>query len=179
MSVVDQEPVRIRRYNGYLDPRYPLGTWFARGDVTGDATAGSAVVDLVFTNALAPILNSNMYSVEQLSLFDTENVATTYRMDAINFEGPTAGFPLIHRYALRLVGEDVGTGGVLLGESLAMLPMFLGAQSQQGTTSALSVRRLNTDTIVTTFEAEGYYWSPRSVLVDGGPQRPPTGLYRA
>jgi len=177
MSVIVQEFVQGRRYSGYRDPRYPLGTWFAAGTVTGDGTGGTASVDLVFSPATAPTLNSNLYSIEQLSIRDTENVSTTYRVTATNFVGPR-NQTLLHTYGMTLVGEDGAAFGVLAGADLAFLPIFIGAQSQQGTTASFTAIRNNTTGIVTIFEAQGYFWGPRSVLTDGGPQRPPTGLYR-
>jgi len=34
------------------------------------------------------------------------------------------------------------------------------------------------NTLAYEFEAEGYYWGARSLTANGGPQRPPSGLYR-
>ncbi len=67
----------------------------------------------------------------------------------------------------------------MAGRDMAMLPLFLGSQRLPGITASFSMFADNVDTETYTFEAEGYRWSPRSVLVDGGPQRPPTGLYQA
>jgi len=177
MSVIAQIFVESRRYSGWIDPRYPIGYWQAALTVTGDATGGVLGIDLTFQGAVPAFLNSQMYSVERLSVDGNEGANQSVRIQAVNMGGPdNQGF--LHEYALQMSAMTGGRTSIT-GDQFTFLPWFLGSQRTPGINASLSLVGPNTDTIAYTLEAEGYRWSPRSVLVDGGPQRPPTGLYRA
>lgn len=176
MSVVSQQDVFYRRFSGYQDPRFPEGYWFARGTVTGDATGGVMALDLVFTAAAITSLNSRIYSLEQLSLTQGDNTDRTYELRGLNMTGLPLAFT--HNYAIEVRGLP-GGGGALDLRELAGLPLFLGSQNEVGTTQSVSLIIDNVNGLTYRAEGEGYWWGPRSVLIDGGPQRPPTGLYRA
>lgn len=177
MALVGQIVVESRRYSGWVDPRFPIGFWQAALSVTGDATGGLLAIDLVFQSAFPVFLNSQMYSVERLGVVILDGVSRSVNVEAVNMAGP-ANQPFLQRYSFN---TDVTTGlgrTSIRANQLGILPWFLGSQREAGTTASLSLVTDNVDTIAYTFEAEGYRWSARSVLIDGGPQRPPTGLYR-
>lgn len=177
MSVIGQIFVESRRYSGWMDPRYPIGYWQAALDVTGDVSGGLVGIDLVFQGAVPPALNSQIYSVERFGAFQNDGTSKVVTIQAVNMGGPdNRGF--LHIYTVAMTGRTGGGAAALAAESQNILPWFLGSQRIPGTTASLSLVSSNIDTVVTTFEAEGYRWSPRSVLIDGGPQRPPTGPYR-
>ena len=178
MAVIGQIVVESRRYSGWLDPRYPIGYWQAALSVTGDATGGALAIDLVFQGATEPRLNSQMYSVERFGIKSNDVADRDMIVAAVNMGGPAnQGFQ--HTYTVRVdFVTDTGQSS-LVPSGLNMLPWFLGSQRTPAVTASLSLIADNIDPVMITFEAEGYRWSARSVLVDGGPQRPPTGLYRA
>jgi len=90
--------------------------------------------------------------------------------------GPSnLGFGHLYTIVLQLVTSEARSSAA--GREMAILPLFLGSQRAAGVTASFSLLAENVDLAPYRFEAEGYRWSPRSVLVDGGPQRPPTGLY--
>ncbi len=179
MAIVAQQIVESRRYNGWADPRYPIGYWQAARSLTGDGTGGLLGIDLIFQQANGPArLNSQMYSVERLTVTGSDGLNRLARITAVNMGGP-ANQVFSHTYVLDLRATTGVAGSAALGNMFTMLPWFLGSQRQAGTSASISLIVGNVDTITFTLEAEGYRWSPRSVLVDGGPQRPPTGLYRA
>ncbi len=178
MAIVGQVLVESRRYSGWIDPRYPIGYWMGRLAVTGNASGGNLGVDLLFQTAFPAVLNSQMYSVERFSITSTEAADRIVQIDAVNMGGPlSSGFT--HQYAIliRSVGNVVDTGAAL-PQSQNLVPWFLGSQGIASTAASLSLLTTNLDGETFTLEAEGYRWSARSVLVDGGPQRPPTGPYR-
>ncbi len=179
MAIVAQINVESRRFSGWLDPRYPIGYWQAALSLPGDATGGAIGIDLLFQQANGvPRLNSQMYSVERIAIRTSDNVDRVMRVSSLNMGGPSnLGFT--PQYAVLVDRITGGTSAGLRPEALQLLPWFLGSQRNAGITASLSLLSDNTDGIIFTFEAEGYRWSPRSVLVDGGPQRPPTGLYKA
>ena len=178
MTVVGTIQVESRRFSGWLDPRYPIGFWQAALIVTGDATGGLVSVELVFQTADGPErLNSQMYSVERIGVTTSTGGDRDARIGALNMGGPSnLGFS--HSYAVFLQSLSGGQGTALDARFLTLIPWFLGSQRLPGIVANLSVSLANFDTELVKFEAEGYRWDARSVLVDGGPQRPPTGLYR-
>lgn len=177
LAVNGQIVVESRRYSGWVDPRYPIGYWQAALAVGGDATGGALGIDLVFQSALTGFLNSQMYSVERFSIFTADSTDRTMKISAPNMGGPS-NFGFVHEYLVLVEDISGASGTSLRAESQALLPWFLGSQRTAAVTASLSLLTDNTDGVTFTFEAEGYRWSSRSVLVDGGPQRPPTGPYR-
>jgi len=178
MAVVAEIVVESRRYSGWIDPRYPIGYWQAALTVVGDATGGNLGISLVFQSALAVSLNSQLYSVERLSIVAEDSINRIVKLSGVNMGGP-ANLGFTHEYAVSLEVITGPGGTAVRGQDMAFLPLFLGSQRIPGITASLSLLTSNTNDTVFRLEAEGYRWSPRSVLIDGGPQRPPTGLYRA
>lgn len=179
MTVVADIVVESRRYSGWIDRRYPIGYWVAALQVIGDATGGTLEIRLLFQTANGPArLNSQMYSVERLSITAAENAARVARVVAVNMAGPS-NVAFAPQYSLQMDVQSGTLQSAVRGDQFSFLPWFLGSQRDPGITTSLSMILLNRDAISFRFEAEGYRWSARSVLVDGGPQRPPTGLYRA
>ncbi len=179
MTVVVQQVVEGRRYSGWLDPRYPIGYWQAAKSLLGDASGGTLAIDLLFQTANGPErLNSQMYSVERFSTTGSTPSGRDMIIKAVNMGGPAnQGFK--QEYFVNTDGLVATNGSALLARDIVIVPWFLGSQRIAGTVASLSIIVANPDGVTIDFEAEGYVWSPRSVLVDGGPQRPPTGLYRA
>lgn len=177
MAIVGQIVVESRRYSGWIDPRYPIGYWQAALVVTGDASGGSLGIDLLFQTANGPArLNSQMYSVERFSIKSADAVARTMSLEANNMGGPAnEGFSHAYSVTVNIFSGVASKGSAV--DMLNILPWFLGSQRTAGQTASLSLVTDNIDTIAFKLEAEGYRWSARSVLVDGGPQRPPTGPY--
>jgi len=179
LSIVGQVNVESRRYSGWEDPRYPIGFWQASLQVTGDGTGGFLAIDLIFQQANGGArVNSQMYSVERFAASGSEATNRVVQLRSSNMGGP-APTSFQQRYALLLEDAGATIGSASRPDSQAICPWFLGSQRLAGITTGISLLTANIDTITFEFEAEGYRWSPRSVLVDGGPQRPPTGLYRS
>jgi len=178
VAIVVQTIVEGRRFSGWLDPRYPIGFWQGAASLTGDASGGNLGIDLLFQQANGPErLNSQMYSVERFSISSRANADAQVQLRALNMGGPSnQGFR--HDYAATIEAFGTPSDSAVVASMMAILPWFLGSQRLAGTTASLSIITDNVDGITWDFEAEGYRWSPRSILVDGGPQRPPTGLYR-
>lgn len=178
MAVVAQIVVESRRYSGWLDPRYPIGYWQAALSVIGDATGGNLAIDLLFQPAFPAFLNSQMYSVERFALRSTESSDRVVSISTVNMGGPS-NLVFSNEYAVQIRSiANVTTAAAGQDQSQNLVPWFIGSQRQAGTSASLSLITSNLDGITFKLEAEGYRWSARSVLVDGGPQRPPTGPYR-
>jgi len=179
LSVVVSTFVRYQRFSGYADPRYPEGYWFGVRDGIGDGSAGTLQLQLVFTPATQLGRNTRIYSVEQVSYRTSAGVATTVELLTENMGRAILGVDDDHRIAILVVPSGIGVDSAVRGDQLGFLPLFLGSQRNVGTASTYTSSNGNTTGITETFSAQGYWWGPRSVLVDGGPQRPPSGLYPA
>lgn len=176
MSANLQVEVEGRNYSGWLNPRYPIGYWQGSIELAGDATGGILSLDLVFQSALAARLDSQIYSVERLSFRTSDGVARGIKLTALNMGGPSnLGFA--HEYTIATAVQDGVAQSAVLAREMSILPWFLGSQRTAGITASLSIVTDNVNSIAFKLEAEGYRWSSRSILVDGGPQRPPTGPY--
>jgi len=176
VAIIGQIVVESRRYSGWIDPRYPIGYWQAALTVTGDASGGDLGIDLVFQGAIPPALNSQLYSVERFAISSDESADRVVKVSAVGMAGPAnQGFR--QSYAILVPTLTAQGQGRARGDQFTMLPWFLGSQRTPGVTASFSLVSRNVNTVAVDFEAEGYRWSARSVLVDGGPQRPPTGLY--
>jgi len=177
VSVIAQIVVESRRYSGWLDHRYPIGYWQAALSLTGNASGGVLGIDLVFQGAVPAFLNSQIYSVERFAIRSNDVADRDMTVVAVNMGGPAnQGFN--HEYNVPVLFTTDAGRASMAASAMALVPWFLGSQRTPGITASLSLVADNIDPVIVTFEAEGYRWSPRSVLVDGGPQRPPTGPYR-
>jgi len=174
MAVSDSVGISRAGWGGYNDPSLPIGVWFGRVSVVGNGTGGLSTLSLEFQPAGASTLDSNLYSLEQIAGF--ANAAFT--IAAINLGiNPT----------LSVMGDtgqewSVTVGGPLTADSVGfnqLLPkgLFLGAQVALGYKSGLDIVATNTNAVTHRFTAMGYLWSSRSRSVQGGPQRPPSGLF--
>jgi len=59
----------------------------------------------------------------------------------------------------------------------ALRGVFLGGQVSAGVVTRVGFRTTNVTGTVLAFNAQGYYWGPRSILADGGLRRPLDGMY--
>jgi len=180
VSVAGTIPIAYRRFSGYLDPRYPEGQWLGSVTVSGDASGGNLVASLIFAEGTDTFLNTRFFTLEELGLSvsgtDTgaqAQVAT----DNLGRDGPAA---FQHRMIILLQSDS--TAGVIqpFPRDLFNFPIVLGAMRVPLVATRLLARLPNPgvgDDV--RLEAAGYWWGSRAILVDGGPQRPPTGLYKA
>ncbi len=179
MTVLAVQGVEYRRFNGYRDPRYPEGMWMGGMTVTGDATGGLMVATLHF-NVATDVISSRIFSLEAIGGSNGTVANVDAALEVVNLGGPLSLAPLGFRRIYRVFFRGVTSFGAALElGGLSFMPLFLGAQQEVTVTSQIALSKPNVDLQVQTFEAEGYWWGPRSVLQEGGPQRPPTGLYRA
>jgi len=172
---------RRRRFNGWNDPRYPTGFWSLQHFLTGTASGGLQTIIFRFWDNGVP-LDTQMYSLEQLSLQYTDNV--TPRPISIR----TAGFdnlvsfngqPDLGVVVLPITGPATGAIAMMTPQDANYFRgIFLGAPGNSGQAADLVFAVENTISNILVVAGQGYVWGPRSVLADGGPQRPPTGIYR-
>lgn len=169
MTVIVQAQVRKRVWGGELGPQYPIATWHRTIAVVGDGSGGRREVDFVFQPSTAPTLDGNIYSLEQLSMTDTDNTSVfatlqTFGMGEVNGEqGWNIGL---------VAGVSPGFAAIAMRDVEALRGLMLGEQQVQGTTSLLAVYTLEQLNETIRVHAEGYIWGSRSRSTVGGPKRP-------
>ncbi len=172
MSVIGETDIEYRKFSGFDEPQWPSGYWVGQGAVTGDATGGDMTMQITF-NPVTALFNSQYYSLEQMFVNQVSQNSDIMGMLMANFDRGSA------LYHLSLVGTQSAQGNLELGDALNMRGLFLGQQRSPNSAQSISLTLDNVDGIVLTAKLEGYVWSARSTSVPGGPQRPPTGLYRS
>lgn len=178
MSVTERSFIRRRRYVGYSDPRYPIGFWWGGGESTGDGSGNFLRHALDFAGV--GVRDAQLYSLEQIDQLRSSSTSGG------DFEILTDGFDDLdgagRDWDMVVQAIQPGSSAVLLGVTRdldALRGYFLGNPSTGSPPANLSAAMTNVNLATLRFKAQGYIWDPRSILVDGGPQRPPTGLYRA
>jgi len=179
MTVLAVADVVYRRFNGYSDPRYPEGYWMGAVSVLGDGSGGLAVTTLHLQPG-STSLSSRIFSLEALSHFNNSTTDALAALETVNLGGPTNVLSIGFRRIMALEVTAVPVfGSAIRPRDLDLLPLFLGSQLVATTTAQVALSTPNVTGITYNLEAEGYWWGSRSVLQQGGPQRPPTGIYRA
>lgn len=167
--------VRYRQERGWDNPGYPIGVWRAQQIVNGDASGGIRVVQ-VNLKAFGGLPPGNAWSLERIAAFDTEPTPKNLMMTIAGVDAEIFGgrfswvVPLVlpNAEANTMMGPD-GQGG---------LPLFLGVASSAQASATVLFTLANDDGENLTVMCEGYFWSPRSVLVgSGGFRRPVDGMF--
>lgn len=176
MSVTERSFIRRRRFTGFMDPRFPIGFWWGAGESTGDGSGGFLRHALDFAGV--SIRDAQLYSLEQIDQLRSSSTS------AGDFEILTDGFDDLDRtgtdWDMVVQAIQPGSSAILLGATRdlsALRGYFLGNPAISSPPANLSVAVTNVNLATLRIRAQGYIWDPRSILADGGPQRPPTGLY--
>ncbi len=177
MSIVEVTPIQYRKFSGWEEPQFPSGYWIANARVTGDGTAGDMLVQANFSEA-SGLRNSQYYSLEEISLSIAQAASETVRMAIVNFD-LGAGVVNSRQYTLVLVVDQILSASLEPDRIGALLGTFLGDQISPNTAMAITMGLDNVSGVPMDLFMGGYVWSARSTNVPGGPQRPPTGLYRS
>ncbi len=175
----DPSPPTTRRWSGWAtNEGFPIGTWVAQAQVTGDATGGIMVAIINFNVATTPI-NRNLYSLEQCSTRNSNIVAGERTLRSVNMdEEQTIGaIALVWTFTGPAASGSSPFVGGPPSETTVLKRIFLGAQRFDGIAPTLRLEAPNSNGNGLTLAAQGYFWSPRSLLVEGGPQRPPSGMW--
>ena len=176
MSIIEVTDIASRKFSGYEEPQYPSGMWVAHAIVTGNATGGDMTVQINIIPA-ASFRDSQYYSLEQFMA--TIDVAASQNgrllMSNLDLGGSVSG----QLYTLPLLLNSSGGASLRPSDIQSWLPLFLGQQSSFNSATSLSFSLDNDDGQIVMVQAQGYIWGPRSTAVPGGPQRPPTGLYKS
>lgn len=172
MSVLVELESRRRAFPGYDDPRYPLYIWAGQAVVAGDASGGNRVASIILASSSGPKV-SLLWSLEQLSILDSQNTSQDMDLTLTGLD------ELLGTQVMRLQVSQGITTASLRPADYPRLPFYMGAHAAQSVAAAITLTAANAAATVLVFAAQGYAWGSRSRSIPGGPQRPPTGLFRA
>jgi len=179
MSVSIFFRVDTRPYSAYRDPSLPIAAYIAQGGVAGNASGGEVLMAFRFQGAETDARVSQMYNLEQLSIDTTDGTGRAVRIDTINMDAlapARQASPQMWQTTLVAFPGSLGSGLVL---PATQLPIWLGAPAVDPASGDGAIRFTfaNVDLILYAITIQGYIWSPRSVLAEGGPQRPVRSLF--
>lgn len=172
MATIARVDVLARGFSGFPEPQHPSGYYRVDGVMIGDASGGDSV--LAFDFALSSSLrNSQFYSLEDVRLTSFQSNSGTLEMAVVNLDSPVTS-----RFALEMKATLAGFTSLLTDQLEGIRGLFLGRQDTPSANASVTFTINNTDTILTRVMIAGYIWGARSANLSGGPQRPPTGVYR-
>ncbi|HIB68109.1 MAG TPA: hypothetical protein EYO33_24190 [Phycisphaerales bacterium] len=134
---------------------------------------------ILFKFAAVGEANSNLYSLEKLQGSMSAAAPATA---AVHIENMGEEFDITNVFQTFGVlftdnGSSVTPRLSLDSRSSQILPVFLGKKQALAANALLRIEAANTNGVTLGMRAEGYIWSARSVLADGGPSRPPGARY--
>ena len=175
MSVGGDFRVDIRPYSGFTDPSLPIAAWIAQAGIAGDASGGLMIMDFDFQTDTEP-LTSELFNLEQFSFdlsvaTDREGTIETRNMDNLALNRPASP----QKWKFRC--DQAATGIAALQDVANQLPWWFGSPNRDEGASGIRILMANIDLLLYAATLQGYVWGPRSVLAEGGPQRPLRGLF--
>ncbi|KKL74636.1 hypothetical protein LCGC14_2062960, partial [marine sediment metagenome] len=148
MSIGAVQAIQIQRFEGYADPRLPIGQWWGATTVTGDASGGIAFMQLNFSEVTTPVLNSNIYNFEAFTYSAQTQADTVGHISAANWVQPPGAGIVSFPYAIRILDTEQPSLSIASAEAYTFLTVFLGSQAQQGTAQVLTFVVFNTNLIL-------------------------------
>ena len=178
MTIVLDVPIRRLAFRGFDDPALPTGIWWGTGVLVGDASGGSMQVRFSLKTEGQPV-SGEMWNLEQAMAFIGSDQSRDAFITAAGLS-PSRDLPgvdAIYRAVLSDMGPGQGQSG--LANEFSQLPLFLGSVRGGADTSAtIGLGLVNlTAAVALSCSMMGYIWGARSILAEGGPQRPPRGLF--
>lgn len=179
MTIIAAQRIRRLPYRGYDDPRLPVGMWWGSATVVGDASSGTMQVSFEFSAEGDPP-TGDIYNLEQISALISDDTAREGFLTTVGMT-PSRGLPGFDRsWRLRYEDQGVQNGNTALDFRVGIgKPLFIG--TLRGGVDAVGAIRAGLNNLTATDSLSvsmmGYIWEARSVLAEGGPQRPSNSLF--
>lgn len=179
MSIFLNAPIRQLHFRGHDDPALPAGIWWGSGTIVGDASGGQQFIRFLFGEEGEP-LSGDIFNLEQMSSINSTSSLRNAFLCTVGM-APAPGLPAFDRI-WHVPYQDLGSGlgNSAFGEqALRVLPLFLG--SRRGGAEAVGALDIGTANLTASDSVSvsvmGYRWTGRSVMTEGGPQRPLRSLF--
>lgn len=174
MAITAVGAVIYRPFQGFGDPGLPDSYWVAVGEIEGDVSGGSRILQFEFKNATQG-LTTEAFSLEQFSFFDALNTVHTWAAQTGNMDFiPGAPADAIWNVG---GGTIVGEVSATIDKTQLALPAYLGAPREPDAAAFLEVRTDNANLSVLNVVAQGFHWSGAAFMTQGGPRRPLGSIY--
>lgn len=178
MTVINMVPIRRLPYRGSDDPALPTGIWWGTGVIVGDASAGTMQVRFTLKAEGDPV-SGDVWNVEQLMAFVSDNSTTHFGFITAVGLSPSREAPGVDAlYPVSFPTLGAGSGQAAIGFQ-PVFPKFLGGtRGGSDTLAAIGIGLTNlTASDSLSVSMMGYIWEARSLMVEGGPQRPERPLF--
>ena len=171
MSVSVDLDVRWRPYpNPSADPRMPVAIWYIQGGVVGDATGGSAEINIIL-NPAGTVRSGQSWSIEvSLPTVALDSADRPFRCNALNLDvlGPGLTNPIQKAFfqlcSFTNAAVSAPRSGVAVGDIHPRI--YLGTQGAATAPAQLQGMFSNTNLLTFGWYASGYVWGP-AALKDG------------
>lgn len=165
-------------WSGSDRPQLPAGIWWGSGTQVGDASGGQLRIRFEFSAEGDPA-SGDIYSLEQMSGFISIITQTKGWMSTIGM-APQAGSSLFDRLWAILYDSTAPTlAQASMSDDTPLLPILIG--TLRGGVDDIGALEFGVDNPTATdslsVTAMGYRWTSRSVLAEGGPQRPSNSIF--
>lgn len=151
--------------------------WFSWLTAVGDASGGDQTLIIEFDPLEIANLSGRYFNIEALELSNNNNSQRgPAALHLINFAPVIATATINRQWTIEILLNNLGNNAITLGNKLVR-PIFLGTPVLATVTASIRAVIDNVDTVDTTMWAEGYIWSGRSVMAQGGLRRPQDSLY--
>ena len=178
MTVFADFRLDIRPYSGYDNPALPVGAWIAQGSLVGDASGGLAIMNFRIHADGDPQI-SELFNLEQIAFDTTGTASQAVILIARNMDSLAPNRPAFdQRWAFNTLPVAGVSFTALRLDRATILPIWLGGTNPNEGSADIRLEMNNVDGLFYLATLQGYLWGPRSVLAQGGPQRPPNGLFR-
>ena len=169
--------VDVRPYTGYQDPSLPIAAWISQAGVAGDASGGQINLDFLFQRDDDAQV-SELFNLEQVSFDNTSTSAVIVLVETMNLDSLSQNRPASPQFwSFTTLGVPATGFSAVKLDNGSQLPLWLGAPNRDEGDVGIRLNFANVDLRLYAVTLQGYMWGPRSVLAEGGPRRPPSGLF--
>jgi len=174
MTIGVSARARHMPFRGPDDVSMPSGMWVADVEVTGDASGGEMVLNVILTESAQA--DESFYSLEQFAYQtdqDSGLLSTFSAFNMRNYADPASPRSMTYNTGPGINGE-AGRHGPLPRDTGGLTPLFLGQGPGVNVAAQLFIGLTTTNTLAVAFRTHlwGYRWGGQAMDTPTGPRRP-------
>lgn len=173
MTVIGVFRYDVRPYSAYADPGLPVASYIAQGGLAGDASGGTVIFDFEYMTEQDELI-TELFNVEAIEV-DTDNAAQdTYLVETVNMDSLSRNRDASKRKWSGITNPSNGSNSAIRMDIALGRPLWLGSPNLSARAGSANLRFsfINTNLRLFAVTIQGYIWSSRSILAEGGPRRP-------